>query len=241
MMNAFSWIAIFAFSALLVNTIGIFTVFKHKKLAEKTKSYLICFAAGVLISTPLIFSLPQAINKNAYAGFAALVGFLFMLFSNQVIKHKTKKNSLAFGITAIEGIGIHSFVDGAIYAITFSVSILTGFLTGIGLVLHEFAEGVITFSVLTNGGVKRKKAMFYAFLVAAVTTPVGAFLAYPLMGKLNPSLLGLLLGFVSGVLIYVSSSHLLPEGRKNGEKHSLWAFLLGVSLALVMVFIKIFN
>ncbi len=239
--NTFTWIAIFAISAAIVNAIGIFVIYKNKKWVEKTKTYLMCFAAGVLISTPLMFALPNALEKNAYAGFAALIGFLFMLSSNEIIKKRTKQKSLAFGITAVEGIGIHSFVDGIIYAVTFSASMLIGFVSGIGLVIHEFAEGVITFSVLKKGKVKPKRAAWYAFFVAALTTPIGAFIAYPFVNSLNSSILGLALGFVSGVLIYVSASHLLPEAREHEKHHSVWAFLAGVALALVIVATKIFG
>ena len=236
--NTFTWVAIFAISAAIINSIGIFAIYKKKIWAEKAKTYLICFAAGVLISVPLTFSFPIAIEKNFYAGFAALIGFLFMFFSNKVIKQRTKQKSLAFGITAAEGIGIHSFVDGVIYAITFNVSILMGFMAGIGLVVHEFAEGVITFSFLIEGGLSRKKSAIYAFFIAALTTPMGAFIAYPFASRLNSSVLGLALGFVVGVLIYLSASHLLPEARGHEKEHSSWAFLAGVGLALFIIFTK---
>lgn len=236
--STFTWIAIFSTSAAVVNAIGIFAIYKYKEWAVKAKTYFMCFAAGVLISVPLTFALPNAIGKNFYSGFAALAGFLYMFFSNKFIERRTKQKSIAFGITAIEGIGIHSFVDGIIYAITFSASIAIGILSGIGLVVHEFAEGVITFSVLVEGKMSKKKAAWYAFFVAALTTPVGAFVAYPFVNMLNESVLGLALGFVVGVLIYVSASHLLPEARKYEKKHSNWAFLAGIILALFIVFTK---
>ncbi len=238
-LSTFTWIAIFAIGSALVNSLGIWAIFKNKEWAEKAKTYFMCFAAGVLISVPLMFSLPQAVEKNFYAGFSALFGFLFMFFSNKIVQYKTKQKSLAFGITAVEGIGIHSFVDGIIYTITFSASVVTGFLAGTGLVIHEFAEGVITFSVLVKGGVKKKKAAFYAFLIAALTTPVGAFVAYPFVSRLNSSFLGLALGFVTGVLIYISASHLLPEAQEHSKKKSTWAFLAGVALAFFIVLTKI--
>ena len=174
-LTTFGGVTIVAFSAMLVNSIGIWVIYKNKAWAEKHKEYFICFAAGVLISSPLIIAFPQAIEKNDNAGLAALAGFIFMFFSNKFIKHITKQKELAFGITAIEGIAIHSFINGIIYAVAFNVSIITGILAGIGLVVHEFAEGVITFSVLIKAGVKEKKALLYAFLVAALTTPLGAF------------------------------------------------------------------
>lgn len=105
-----------------------------------------CFAAGVLISSPLLIAFPQAIEKNSNAGIAALLGF--------------------------------------------------------------------------------------AFLVAALTTPVGAFISYPFVSLMNDSLLGLALGFVVGILIYLSASHLLPEAREYEKKHVYWAFLTGILLGL---------
>jgi zinc transporter ZupT len=186
--------------------------------------YLDCcfcfFAAGVLITTPLIIAFPQAIMKNPNSGIAALAGFIFMFFSNKLIKRRTKQSSLAFGVTALEGIGIHSFIDGIIYTVTFKVSVATGLLAGIGLMVHEFAEGVITYSLLSKGGLDAKKAGLLAFLVAALTTPIGALVAYPLINKLDDSILGLALCFVVGVLISLSASHLLPEVKNNDKKHS---------------------
>ncbi len=236
--QTFFWIAVFSLSSAVVNALGIFAIFKHEAWAEKVKTYFMCFAAGVLISTPLILSLPKAIEKNHLAGAFSLLGFLFMLFSNKIIAKYTKEKSLAFGITAAEGIGIHSFVDGIIYSVTFQASILIGVVAGLGLVIHEFAEGVITYTVLIKSGIKGKTARFYAFVIAALTTPIGAFIAYPLVSKLNSSTLGLILGFTTGVLIYVSASHLLPTAKEEHKKHSLIAFLAGVALALLIVFTK---
>lgn len=238
--DTFIWIAVFAILAAIVNIFGILILFKYRKWAERAKTYFMCFAAGVLISTPLMLALPQAIQKNFYAGIMALMGFLFMFFSNEFIKLITKKEVLAFGIVAAEGIGIHSFIDGIIYTVTFSISILTGFLAATGLVIHEFAEGIITYTLFLKGGVKEKTAMLYAFLVSGLTTPLGAFVAYPLVNRLSQSNMGLILGFVAGVLIYISASHLLPEARGEEKKHSSLAFLSGVGLAVFIVLSKIF-
>ena len=233
--SPFIWIVIFSMGAMTVNSIGIWFIYRHREWAENAKEYFMCFAAGVLISSPLIIAFPEAVEKSHNAGLAALAGFIFMFFSNRFIQYRTKTKELAFGITALEGIGIHSFVDGIIYTVTFSVSTFTGILAGIGLVVHEFAEGVITFSCLVKGGVNKKKAIWVAFLVAALTTPAGALIAYPFVKNLSAPVLGLALGFVVGVLIYVSASHLLPEAREHEGKHSYWAFLSGTVLAVIIM------
>ncbi|SFS10000.1 zinc transporter, ZIP family [Halomicrobium zhouii] len=236
--GTFYWIAAFAIVAVLVNGAGIVTISRHREWAERSLPYLMCFAAGILITTPLIHALPHAVANNAAAGFTALTGFLFMYLSNQVIRHRTGEEPLAFGVTAAEGIGIHSLVDGVVYTVTFNISLLTGVLAGTGLVVHEFAEGVITYLVLLKGNVTERTAAMYAFVIAALTTPIGAFVAYPLVSRLGRSDLGLMLGFVSGVLIYVSAAHLLPEAQSYETDHSMLALLAGVGLALFIVFAR---
>lgn len=236
--STFGWVTIFAVLSAVINAVGIYAVYKNKEWAQQAKAYVMCFAAGVLISVPLLLAFPEAIEKNSCAGFAALAGFLFIFFSNKAIQHKTKQKTLAFGITAVEGIAIHSFMDGIIYTVTFSSSIYVGFLTGIGLVIHEFAEGVIIFSVLLAAGIQARKAIIYALCAASLTTPLGAFLAYPFIAHLQDSVLGLLLGFVVGVLIYISASHLLPEAAGHQKKHSFVALLAGVMLAFIIVTIE---
>ena len=199
-----------------------------------------CFAAGILISTPLILALPNAVRSNLHAGSMALGGFLVLFLSNKLIKYYTKKRELTFGLIAAEGIGIHSFIDGVIYSVTFNVSILVGFLSATGLVIHEFAEGVITYIVLLKGGLSKKSSALYAFLIAGLTTPLGAFLIYPFISRVDKATLGLMLGFVAGVLLYISASHLLPEAREYERKHSDLAFLAGVGLALFIMFTESF-
>lgn len=234
--EVFTWVIVFGVGALVINVLGIYLIHRSHSWIEKHIQYFICFAAGVLIASPLIVAFPEAVSKNSNAGFAALVGFIFMFFSNKFIQHKTEEKSLAFGITAIQGIGIHSFMDGVIYAVTFSVSIVVGLASGVGLILHELAEGAITYSMLVKGGMKQKKAFKISFLVAGLTTPIGALIGFPLVSLLSDKWLGLALGFVVGVLIYISAAHLLPEANEKEHSHSHFAFILGILLALIMFF-----
>jgi ZIP family zinc transporter len=233
--GTFLWISLFAIISSVVNASGILMVYRQREQAERLMPYMLCFAAGVLISTPLMIALPEAVFLNPHAGVTALAGFLFMFFSNRLIRCFTHGEALAFGITAAQGIGIHSFIDGVLYAVTFEVSVLVGILSAGGLVVHEFAEGVIAYLVLLRGGIKGKLAVICAIAIASLTTPLGAFVAYPFVRNLDGRTLGMMLGFVSGVLIYVSASHLLPEARGYEMKHSFLAFLTGVILALFIV------
>ena len=62
-MSAFYWILIFALGAMLVNSVGIWVIYKYKDWAERAKVYFMCFAAGVLISSPLIMAFPEALQR----------------------------------------------------------------------------------------------------------------------------------------------------------------------------------
>jgi zinc transporter ZupT len=57
---------------------------------------------------------------------------------------KPETADYALGLVRLIGIGFHSFLDGIVYSISFSISMLTGALVAIGMVLHEFPEGVVT-------------------------------------------------------------------------------------------------
>lgn len=217
---------------MVINATGIFAVYKNQKWALENKEHFMCFAAGILITSPLLFAFPEAISLTGKAPITALLGFLLMYFSNQVACFISRKNR--FATIALIGIGIHSLVDGVIYSVTFNSSVTVGLLAGAGLIAHEFAEGVITFAVLTKAGANKRKAILVAFCVAALTTPIGAIISFPIVSLWSAEMTGLALGFVTGVLIYTSASHLLPEVQDSGKKHSHISMILGTLVAIGM-------
>lgn len=239
-MTVFMWILLYSMLAMLVNTIGIFAIYKNQEWALDNKEYFMCFAAGILITSPLLFAFPEAAELTEYAGISALLGFLFMYFMNNLltkISSKQKGSSGAvFIIMSLLGIGIHSLLDGIIYSVTFNTSITMGLLAGIGLIAHEFSEGVITFALLIENKTKKGTAILIAFLVAALTTPIGALISYPFISKWSHEFTGLALGFVTGVLIYTSASHLLPEVQESDKEHSYISMVMGVLFAMGMHF-----
>ena len=69
------------------------------------------------------------------------------------------------------------------------------------MVLHEFPEGIITYLLLMRGGVYERRAMLLAFLAAAVTTPFGMLVSYPLIRQIEEATLGILLAVSAGALV----------------------------------------
>jgi len=138
------------------------------------------------------------------------------------------------GIIPMLGIGLHSFVDGVIYSVTFNVNIFTGVLAAVGMVLHEFPEGIVTSVLLERAGFSRKKSALYAFLAAALSTPLGTLISYPFIEVISRPLLGLLLAASAGVLVYVGASHLLPAVEKENRRYTILTLTAGVLVALVI-------
>jgi zinc transporter ZupT len=237
------WTALGASSlAAIVTTIGIYVIRRFERWGRENTIYFICFAAGVLISVSFLHIIPKAFSMNAnspaylFAGYISL--HLFNRFINAFVCDKNYDEQYGIGLIPMLGIGFHSFIDGIIYSITFTVSIFTGILAATGMVLHEFPEGIITYLLLIRAGFQAGTSLLLAFLAAAVTTPLGMLVSYPYVSKIDKPILGALLAFSAGALIYVGATHLLPQAECEHKKYSLFALGAGVAVALAIVLSK---
>jgi len=239
---AFGSVLLAATLACGVTTIGIYTIAKYEKWGNKNIVYFMSFAAGVLISVSFIHIVPKSFGMNTKAPIYLLVGYmglyLFNRFLTMFVCNERDCAYLSIGIIPMLGIGLHSFIDGVIYSVTFNVSIFTGALAAIGMVLHEFPEGIVTFLLLQRAGFSHNKAALYAFLAAAISTPVGALVSFPFISKMDWETLGILLAISAGALIYVGASHLLPAVEKENRKYTLISLVAGILVAVLIVISK---
>lgn len=228
--------------ACLVTTLGIYAIMRHDRWGSDHVAYFMAFAAGVLISVSFIHIIPKSFTMNQSAPIYLLAGFLGLhlssRFLNTYVCHEYDCTDMTMGIIPMLGIGLHSFLDGMIYSVTFNVSIFTGVLAAIGMVLHEFPEGIVTFLLLERGGFNTRRAALFAFLAAAISTPLGTLLSFPVIAQINPSRLGSLLAISAGALVYVGASHLLPAVEREKKGYTLVALATGVLVAVVIVLAK---
>ncbi|MFZ0484252.1 MAG: ZIP family metal transporter [Desulfobacterales bacterium] len=221
---------------------GIYVIRRYEQWGRKNTIYFICFAAGVLISVSFLNIIPKAFAMNSNAPFYLLAGYLslhlFNRFINAFVCDKESDAQYGIGLVPMLGIGFHSFIDGFIYSITFTVSIFTGLLAATGMVLHEFPEGIITYLLLKRGGFRERTSLLFAFLAAALTTPLGMLVSYPLISKIDKPLLGALLSFSAGALVYVGATHLLPQAETERKRYSLFALGAGILVAAVIILSK---
>ena len=240
--SVFAAVFIASSLACLLTTAGIFMIEKYEKWANRNITYFISFAAGVLISVSFIHIIPKSFEMNQNSPVFVLVGFLslyiFNRFINLYVCNKRDCKDLSIGIIPMIGIGLHSFIDGIIYSVTFNVSVFTGILAAVGMVLHEFPEGVVTFLLLERAGFTRKKSSLFAFFAAALTTPLGTVISFPLIRNICDETLGVLLAKSAGALIYVGATHLLPIVEKENKKYSIVSLGIGVLVAVLIVISK---
>jgi ZIP family zinc transporter/zinc and cadmium transporter len=237
------WIAFGAsLLAALVTASGIYTIRHYEAWGRRYSIYFICFAAGVLIAVSFLHIIPKSMEMSANAPVFLLAGFvllhLFNRFITAFVCEKEHDAEYRIGLVAMLGIGLHSFIDGFVYSITFTVSLFTGTLAAIGMVLHEFPEGIITYLLLLRGGFTARRSLLLAFIAAAATTPLGMLVSYPLISRIDATLLGTLLSLSAGALVYVGATHLLPHAEKEGGKYSLLAFAGGILVAVFIVLSK---
>ncbi len=243
MENTF-WTALATSSlAAIVTSLGIYTIHNYVDWGRRNSTYFMCFAAGVLISASFLHIIPKSLTMNPNASIYLLVGFFGMHLFNRfvtvlVCQKDPEKEQYGIGIVPMIGIGFHSLIDGFIYSIAFTVSIFTGFLATAGMVLHEFPEGIITYLLLLKGGFKERTAMILAFLAAALTTPLGMLISFPVVSEIGKPMLGALLSLSAGALIYVGATHLLPKAEQEHKKYSFVALGGGVLVAVIIVLSK---
>ncbi len=237
-------IAVFIASVLacLVTVAGIYVINHYAAWGNRNVAHFMSFAAGVLITVSLMHILPEAYKMNNKAPVFVLIGFMSLYVSNRILdKYRFHDRQVAhpsLGLIPMIGIGIHSLLDGVIYSVTFNVSIFTGMLAAIGMVLHEFPEGIITFLLLERAGFSRKKAVTWSLIAAAFSTPLGTLISFPFIHTISRTVLGLLLAFSAGALLYVGATHLLPAVENEEKKYTLFSLFGGIVVAIIIVITK---
>ena len=237
--NTFGAVILASLLACGVTTTGIHVISRYEQWGRDHCAYFMSFAAGVLISVSFVHIIPKSFQMNDMAPVSLLLGFLAIYLSNRLLNlylcHEYGHAHYAIGIIPTLGIGFHSLIDGIIYSVTFNVSIFTGVLAAIGMILHEFPEGIVTFVLLERGGFSRRKSAIYAFLAAALSTPLGTLVSYGFMSSIKRSTLGTLLAASAGALVYVGASHLLPAVEKENRRYSVLALAVGVLVAMIII------
>lgn len=220
-------------------------------LRAKDRFHLVLgLSAGLLLGLVGFDLLPEVFEMNANnlvgvraTSVALIAGFLSLHFIEQFAgSHEPAESDyghehthtveIAGTVGAIAMAG-HIFLDGVALALAFKVSNSLGFAVFIAMLVHAFSDGLNTVALLikTNQWQSRGK---YLLAVDAIARISGAALGSAL--TISDSNLAIYLAVFSGIVIYLATSHILPEAHsKHPSKVTMLATLSGVVIMWAVV------
>lgn len=221
-------------------TIGGIIGVTFKNTSSKFLSFILEFAAGLMISIVCFDLIPEALELSnlTYTLFGILIGVVCMIFCDNIIKDRyNKKRSnqgnslLKTGIVVGIGLALHNFPEGLAIGSGFGASIKLGYSLAIAILLHDIPEGISMSVPMKYGGMSKIKVVVYT-LLSGVTTGFGAFFG-ALIGTISTGVISICLSFAAGAMLYIVSGELIPESKNlyKGRFASLGnilGFIIGI-------------
>jgi ZIP family zinc transporter len=141
-------------------------------------------------------------------------------------------------LTAL-AIAIHNFPEGLA---TFTVALRDGSLgipVAVAIAIHNIPEGIaVSIPIFYATGNKRKA--FWLSLLSGLSEPVGAAAGWLLlMPFFSDTVFGILFASVAGIMVFISLDELLPMAREYGEAH-LSAYGLVAGMVVMAVSLLLF-
>ena len=228
----------FGLIAALVTSLGLAAVALRSDWSARQSGLFALSAGGMLITLSLLHIIPEVMAAGRDAARFVLAGFfagLLMSFAMRTFFAEGRTQSRAEAFTPLVAVGIHSFFDGVIYSVSFAASFQSGVYASLGLILHEFAEGIIAFAILSRHGFRVREALLWAFIAAAATTPLGALVSGLFVSELGTDTLIALYALSAGLLIYVATGPMMKPLDETHPLRALGALAAGAAFALVVM------
>ena len=220
-------------------------------LRAKDRFHLVLgLSAGLLLGLVGFDLLPEIFEMNSSElggvktiSVALISGFLFLHFLEQFVGshepaesdygHDHKHAVEIAGVVGAVAMAGHIFLDGVALALAFKVSTELGIAVFIAMIVHAFSDGLNTVALLIKTNQWREKGK-YLLGLDAVARIGGAALGSSL--TISDGNLAIYLAAFSGIVIYLATSHILPEAHsKHPSKVTMVATLAGVVIMWLLV------
>ena len=231
----------------LATGIGSLIALVAKHTNTKFLSISLGFSAGVMLYVSFMELIPTARleltqlmgNKTGMLylllaffggiGFITLIDFLIPEKNNPHELHgveeirnvKSNQKSLQrIGIVVAMSLAIHNFPEGiATFTAAVSGGLSIGIPIALAIAIHNIPEGIAVSVPIYHATGNKRKAFWISFL-SGLAEPLGALIAYIfLMPFWSPAINGIVLTAVSGIMVYISLDELLPTAEKYGKHH----------------------
>ncbi|MHA1385733.1 MAG: zinc transporter ZupT [Candidatus Helarchaeota archaeon] len=222
---------------------------------------LLSFSAGVMLYISFVEILGTAIIDIGF--FAANIGFFIgigcILVIDVLVPHAYEKEDgcelsglieedsqyeickedrqclMRTGTFIALGIAIHNFPEGiATFTSGISGNISLYITITFAIALHNIPEGISVSIPIYYASGSKKKAIAYSML-SGLSEPLGALLALIiLLPFVTILLISSILAFVSGIMVYISLDELLPAAQKFGKEHLVLIGLISGMAVMVV-------
>ena len=147
--------------------------------------------------------------------------------------HDHKHSANLAGSVGALAMGIHVFLDGLALGVAFAIDEKLGIAVFVALLVHAFSDGLNTVSLLIKSGKWSRKAI-WLLGVDSVARISGAAIGASI--TISSNLTAIYLAAFSGILIYLATSHILPEAHARHESRwTLISTLAGVAIMWALV------
>jgi ZIP family zinc transporter len=229
----------------LSTTLGSLVGLAFRKPGARFMSVTLGFSAGVMVMVAFVELLQGSIESIgfAYANLGFFSGIMVIFLIDYFLPHESaghqdltddqrESKLLRMGVLVALGIAIHNFPEGiATFAGTLKDTHL-GIAIAVAIAIHNVPEGLAVSAPVYAATGSRRKAFFWSFL-SGVAEPVGAGIAAILfLPFLTPALLGWLLAFVAGVMVFIALDELVPTSFSYNQGHIA---ILGVVLGMAVM------
>lgn len=235
-------ITIIGFLAGILGTgMGGLSTYLFRNPSKRLFSSILGLSGGLMISIVCFDLLPEAFSMVGLPiGISGIIfGVLIISLVDEIIirmernRKKEKNGFTRTGILIGIGILIHNFPEG--------LAIGSGYMAtphlGLGLALiigiHNIPEGISMAAPLTIGGMKKIRVLMYTIL-AGVPMGIGAFIGV-MLGGISPIFIGWCLGFAGGAMLFITCQEILPKSQEMWKgRISGFGIVLGIIIGILL-------
>src|SRR3989338_2268758 len=152
-MPTIGYILIAVIGVSLISLIGVFSLGLKEAFLKKILFFLVSFATGTLLAEALLDILPEIlqgeIKNSVYISvlLGVVVFFVMEKFFYWYHCHDGVCDVHTFTYLNLFGDGLHNFIDGAIIATSFLVSVQLGVITTLAIAFHEIPQELGDFGI----------------------------------------------------------------------------------------------
>lgn len=226
----------------LCSLLGVFSLSVKKEKLDSLLIYFVALSAGTLMGAAFLHLIPEATEVVGVqmTNITLIMAFISFFLVEKLLHwhhhHAFSHDTHTLGYMNLVGDSLHNFLDGMILAATFYTNIGLGITTTLAVILHEIPQEIGDFGVLLHSGFSIKKALT-ANLLVALTAVLGGIIASIWISQVS-LVSPYITAFAAGGFVYISTSDLLPEIRKEDRTSRSWStflvFLFGILLMVLL-------